>query len=356
MTVSGGLLIFSKFMSIVSGQVGTTANVTVSGCLEYLNVSYSPVNFSGDAGVIPGSVVSKVNANGVGYIIIDMTVNTNIAWDAYMNASDLIPVNGVGARISPKNITVWSQGCPIELPATSLDYNLKKLCTEIPYNSNFNLYFNLTLPVGWYNNTYYGNLTIFVNSSHTAGGTCPYNATWNGPNNTTVKIKTNIEFWWNANTVPINFQTLSPGTGFCGPLGCTPSANATINKGFPANMTVGDNTNIYTDIYMMGTDLTCNGPGGDQCWGPPIWNISIGPTGNLTYSNATTNTTWPSKIKFVNYSYQAPPYLGDFLNWHHVKNYTDVPSFWNISIPSNTKQGSYGGGITAKAVDEGTPA
>ena len=347
--------IFSKFTSIVNSQTSqdrpTTANVTVAGCLENINVTYYPVNFTLGSGRIPGWTVSKVNIQP--YLIIDMTINTNINYDTWINASNLLPVNGIGSPIYPNNITVWTNDCgggtPASLSITTLDYNIKKLCSETPYNGGFNLYFNLSIPIAQYNNTYFGNIMIFVNSTHSAGGTCPYNVTWFGPNNSTISIITNLEFNWDNSTVPIMFQTLSPGVGFT-----SPSANATLpdgtKGGFPSNMTIGRNTNIYTDIYIQGTDLI--GYSGQAAIDK--YNISIGPNGNLTFSNATSNTNWPSFIKHVNYSYYAPPYVGDFWNWRGVKNNTNVTSFWNISIPATAKQGSYGGGITAKAVDQGT--
>ncbi len=342
MTILGTFFVFSKFTSVVNSQQEgkTTANVTVSGYLGNINITYNPVNFTAGTGRNPGIVVSKVN-NGTSYIIIDMNDSTNIAWDAYMNASNLIPENGVGSFIRPNNMTVWTNcdgGTP--LLATNLDYNLIKLCEDIAYNRYFNVSFNLTIPVGQYNNTYYGNLTIYVNSSDSSPGDGS-NRTWFGPNNTTVKIIQNIEFWWNANTVNIEFPTMNPNT----------KSNATnSNHGFPANMTIGDNTNIFVDLYLKGTDLIgLSGQAFDQ-----KYNITIGPYGNLTYSNATNSTVnWPSTIKFLNYSYQAPPNVGDFANWHGVKNYTDVPSFWNISIPISAKQGTYGGEVNAKAVDQG---
>jgi hypothetical protein len=345
--------VFAQYSPVIHG---TTANVSVSGYLGFINVTYLPVNFTAGVGRNPGTIVAKANIQP--YLTIDMTDQTNIAWDAYMNATNLIPVNGVGTPIVPSRITVWST-CDggVALPGTSLGNNLIKLCEDITYNRNFDLYFNLSIPVGQYNNTYYGNLTIYVNSSDASPGDGS-NRTWFGPNNTTVKVIQHIEFWWNAATTPINFATLSPGIGFCSgmPLVCYPSANATgPSAGFPANMTVGDNTNIYTDIYIKGNDLI--GLSG-MALGPPRFDILVGippARGNLTYSNATSSANWPATIKFVNYSFQAPgpSYQGDFANWHHVKNYTDVPSFWNISVPNEAKQGSYGGDITAKAVDEG---
>jgi len=338
---------------------GTTANVTVSGNLDNIEILCNPVNFTAGVGRPPGTEVHKYNACGPDhkYITISMGENTNIAWDLYINASDLISDSGNGAVITPSQMTVWSScagGTP--LSKTPLDYGLIEICTGIDRDASVDVYFNLTIPVGQYNDTYDGNLWIYVDSPLASPGEGS-NRTWYGPENTTVTVIPYIEFWWDTDTVPIDFTVLTPGIGFGG----IPSANATNpdigpNGGFPANMTNGDNTNIYIDIYIMGTDLECLNPA-DACWSTPsgIFNISIGSNGNLTYSNATSIITWPDKgIKFVDYSYQAPPYAGDFANWQGVPNYTDVPSFWNISIPVFTEQGSYGGEITAKAVDQGT--
>lgn len=321
---------------------GTTANVSVSGYLDQINIWHNPVNFTAGTGRQPGRNVSKVNADGVGYITINMSTLTNIDWNVSMNASDLISLSGNGAPISPSQMVVWSDcagGTP--LLETSLDYSLIQICTDIARDASVDVYFNLTIPIGQYNDTYDGDLFIYADSNLASPGEGS-NRTWYGPDNTTVIIIPYIEFWWNTATTPIDFATLSPGT----------LANATgPNAGFPGNMTNGDNTNIYIDIYIMGTDLACLNPA-DACWG--VYNISIGLDGNLTYSNATSAATWPDTIKFVDYSYQAPPFEGDFYNWRHIPNYTDVSSFWNISIPTDTEQGDYGGDITAKAVDEGT--
>jgi len=355
------IYVFFRFSSIesVTAQAtpvveGTTANVTVSGYLEYINVWCAPVNFTAGEGRQPGREVPKVNACNQGWITINMTENTNVDWNVSMNASDLISVSGNGAPIPPSQMEVWSDcagGTPL-LP-TTLDYGLIQICTDIARDASVDVFFNLTIPIAQYNDTYDGDIWIHVNSSLAQPGEGS-NRTWYGPDNTTVTIIQYIEFWWNTGTTPIDFATLTPGTSA---IATDPSIGP--NGGFPSNMTNGDNTNIFIDIYILGTDLECLNDY-DACWNSPlltppgIYNISIGPNGNLTYSNATSAATWPDIIKFVNYSYQAPPYEGDFENWHHVPNYTDVSSFWNISIPSNAEQGSYGGDITAKAVDEGT--
>jgi hypothetical protein len=348
MIILGSFFILSNFTktvnSLSSGDQPTTANVTVRGCLGIINLTYYPVNFTVGEGLIPGGFpVAKNNTQT--YIIINMSDTNNIAWDAYMNASNLIPLSGVGAPIYPQNITVSSPCSGSPLPNTTLDYTLKRLCAETPYNKNISVYFYLTIPVGQSNDTYSGNLTVYVNSTHALPGDCN-NRTWDAPKNTTVLVKTNIDFGWDKDTVNIDFLILSPGTGFG-----TPSANATLNKGFPANMTMGKNTNIRTDIYIKGTDLI--GYTGQAAL--EAYNISIGPTGNLTYSNATSNSTWPDRIKFINYSFQAPGpiYGGDFGNWGDVRNSTNTTSFWNVSIPKDARQGNYGGGITAQAIEKG---
>jgi hypothetical protein len=342
---------FTKVNSLSSGDVPTTANVSVRGCLGIINLTYYPVNFTTGGGFSPGGFpVAKNNTKT--YIIINMSINNNIAWDVFMNASNLIPLSGVGAPISPQNIMV-SSPCNGTVDAalnpamqnTTLDYTLKRLCSETQYNKNISVYFYLTIPVGQSNDTYFGNLTVYVNSTHSSTPECN-NRTWDAPNNTTVLVHTNIDFLWDTSTTNIDFLTLSPGTGFG-----TPSANATFNKGFPANMTIGKNTNIRTDLYIKGTDLI--GLTGQAL--AELYNISIGPTGNLTYSNATSNSTWPDRIKFINYSYQTPGpiYQGDFWNWGNVRNSTNTTSFWNISIPNDARQGNYGGGITATAIEKG---
>lgn len=341
------LSILSNFKSVFAQYQpsigGTTANVSVLGYLENILVWHNPVNFSTPAGRSPGAEWPKVNADGVGYIIINMSDNTNIIWDLYMNASDLLAVSGGGQMINPSQMEVWGYCGGSPLSPIALGNDLTQLCNDLSRYASANISFNLTIPVAQYNDTYNGDLWIYVNSSAALPGEGS-NRTWYGPGNTTVIVHQYIEFLWNTNTTPIDFATLSPGI----------LANATIPNGliggFPANLTNGG-SNIYIDIYIMGTDLECLNPA-DACWG--TYNISIGLDGNLTYSNATSNTTWPDTIKFTDYSYQTPPYEGDFANWNRVPNYTDVSSFWNISIPTTAQQGSYGGDITAKAVDKGT--
>jgi hypothetical protein len=330
---------------IQSGQ--TTANVTISGYLDYINVTNNPVNFTLGARN-PGNTYPK--SNGPNYITIKMGANNNIIWDAYMNASDLIPVGGIGGNMQPNLLTV-SSDCDggTALPNTTLNYGLIKICSNIGYERFINVTFYLTVPVGRYNNTYNGNLWVYVNSS--ASTITGDNRTWPGPGNTTITIGTNIEFSFDGNTVPITFPTMSPGTssnastpGLCGGL---PTCG-----GFPTNMTLGANTNVLTDIYFKGTDLI--GLSG-QALGPPIYNISIGPYGNLTYSNATNVKYWSNGTRYLNYSFQVPVpgvYQGDFPNWYKIQNNTNVTSFWNISIPggiNGAKQGSYGGNVIAQA-------
>ena len=357
------LFILSNLVSVFAQYTpevtGTTANVSVSGYLENILVWHHPVNFSTTTGRQPGAEWPKVNADGVGYITINMSDNTNIIWNVYMNASDLISVSGDGTPMVPSEspMEIWTDfsGCTLENNPANLTYGLIEICTDLDRSDSIKVYFNLTIPVAQYNDTYYGDLWIYVNSTYDPPGE-ENDRAWYGDDSTTITIHKYIEFWWNLSTVNIDFATLTPGTGFGG----IPSANATgPDAGFPAKMTNGDGTNIFIDIYMLGTDLKCLNDA-DACWTTPlvdIYNISIGWDGNLTYSNATNTSTltWTDNIfKYVDYDFQAPPNLGDFANWHLVPNYTNqIPVYWNISIPTDTEQGTYGGEITATAVDVG---
>lgn len=312
------------------GIEGTTANVTVYGALGDITVYFNPVNFtSSDVGEAPGATYSKVNAGGVGYIRVNMTANNNMEWDIYMNASDL---SDGTYTIPAENITVNST-CNVKSPPVSLislSNQLKPICYEddapesdIQPHDYTDIYFYLYVPAGQYNNTYFGDIWIYVN--HTGTDPTGDNRTWYGPNNVTIKIKQFIEIMWSL--VPISFGSMAPNT----------KSNATDNTGFPANVTNTAVTNVFIDLYLNGTDL--------------VSGANYIGVDNVSYSNATSEANWPDSIKDLTLSF---PGVGNtFDNWQHVKNDTDLLSWWNISIPLAQPGGVYNGSVNAKAVEEG---
>jgi len=327
-----------EFKLFITGRVATPvtqpaiANVTVYGQLGNITVYFNPVNFtSSDVGEAPGGTYPKVNASGVGYIRVNLTENNNMVWDLYMNASDLTD----GTHTIPaENISVNSTCSGQKTPPVSLitlSNNLKPICWEYdtPTSSDIqphaytDIYFYLYIPAGQYNNTYNGNIWIYVN--HTGTDPTGDNRTWYGPSNTTVKVKQFIEIVWSL--VPIEFGSMAPQT----------KSNATNNKGFPANVTNTAVTNVFIDLYINGTNL--------------VSGANFIGVGNVSYSNATSLATWPSSIKDLSLSFPA---VGTtFNNWKHIKNNTDTLSYWNISIPTAQPGGVYEGTVNAKATEEG---
>lgn len=336
-----------EFRFFITGRVatpsapGTTANVTVYGTLGDIEVYFNPVNFtSSDVGEAPGSTYKKVNAGGVGYIRVNMSANNNMEWDIYINASDLS--DGAGNTIPVENISVNSTCNVKSTPVTliPLSTNLKHICYEtdtpesdIQPHAYADIEFYLYVPAGQYNNTYFGNIWIYVN--HTGTDPTGDNRTWYGPNNITIKVKQFIEITWSL--VPIQFPSLAPNT----------KSNATDNEGFPANVTNTAVTNVFIDLYLNGTNLDC------LSGGCSIGTDYIG-VGNVSYSNATSLATWPDNIKDL--ALLFPSQGNTFDNWQHVKNNTDIFNYWNISIPQAQPGGDYGGYVNAKAVEEGQTA
>jgi len=326
-----------EFRFFITGRVAepsvpsTTANVTVYGQLGDITVYFNPVNFTySDVGEAPGATYPKVNAGGVEYIRVNLTANNNMEWDIYMNASDL--TDGAGHTIPVQNISVNStcagqKGTPSLI---TLSNQLQIICgdpmgddSDIDLHAYADIYFYLFIPAGQYNNTYNGNLWIYVN--HTGTDPVGDNRTWYGPNNITVKVKQFIEIVWSL--VPIEFGSMAPQA----------KSNATNNKGFPANVTNTAVTNVFIDLYINGTNL--------------VSGANFIGVGNVSYSNATSLATWPSSIKDLSLSFPA---VGTtFNNWKHIKNNTDTLSYWNISIPTAQPGGVYEGTVNAKATEEG---
>jgi len=336
-----------EFRFMLTGRVaipsvgGTTANVTIYGKLGNITVYFNPVNFtSSDVGEAPGATYPKVNAGGVGYIRVNLTVDNNMEWDMYMNASDL--TDGAGHTIPVGSISVNSscdgqKSTPVSL--ISLSNDLKSICgdqdgdnSDIDAHNYADIEFYLFIPAGQYNATYNGHIWIYVN--HTGTEPTGDNRTWYGPYNITVKVKQFIEISWSL--VPISFGSLSPDT----------KSNATCGTGgegcgWPANLTNSANTNVFIDLYVNGTHLV--NPANDI----------IG-VGNISYSNASLVDNWPDSI--IDLSLSFPAQGTTFDNWQHVRNDTDILSRWNISIPIAQPGGVYNGSVNAKAVEEGETA
>ena len=323
-------------------------NVSIQGWIGDIIVSYVPVNFTdplSTEGVDPGVEYPKFNADGVGYIKVE-TNGSNVAWEIWMNASNLVGIKE-GRVIAPGNISVWSD-CNGTNPAPaniSLSEDLQAICDSnypIPRNGSALIYFYLFVPVGMRNDTYFGNFTIYLNSTEAAN-----NVSWDGVDQTTVIVRRHIEISWN---IPLGYITFGPTPG--APL--SPGTyNATPGAGWPANLSSNANTNIDIDFYVNGTHLTCADPG--SCGSEQVLSH------NITYSNATSEQTWPDSVKTLEIYLPANPtsWGGDFPNWGLVPPATEIPTWWNITIVPGITPGPYSGYVNAKAVDHGadpTPA
>lgn len=344
------LVKFEKFQ-IVEAQYAPEAaqqapiNVSVQGWIGDVIVSYVPVNFTdplSQEGVDPGAEYPKFNAGGVGYIKVNTTIDSNVAWEVWISASNLVGVNE-GNIILPGNISVWSDcnGTNPNPSNISLSYQLQAVCDSahrIAKHNSTKIFFYIFVPVGMRNDTYYGNLTIYLNSSDAAPESY---RTWDGTDELTVTVRRHIDISW---VIPLGYITFgqTPGQGLSpGP------HNATAGAGWPANLSNNANTNIAIDFYLNGTHLTCNDPG--SCGTTQILNH------NITYSNATSNSTWPDSLHPLELYLPDTPtsWGGDFPNWGLVPPGTMIPTWWNITIPSGIPPGPYSGYVNAKAVDHG---
>jgi len=330
----------------------TTANVTISGWLDDLKISCTPVSFSEGVTVLSdGDTYPKVEDCSSPDIIVDLDPSTNVAWNFYMNATDLDDGQGHTIPVGQMQVNTTCGGYRIatENPIT-LDYSLVSICAppetgESPLDSGEYAYveFFLTVPAGTYNNTYLADLWIFAN-----GTAAENNRIWIGIGQINVTIDKTLDVSWTLS--PISFGTLSPRIE---------PYNATDYLGFPSNITSGPKTNIYVDLYINGTDLVLEGN--------PTEFIAIGDYGNVTYSNATGGTIpgssdptdWPDGINKLPYILPASSTNGDFPNWHLIPNRTHVYNYWNMTVPPSPPlseallPGTYVANLTAKIVDAG---
>ncbi|MDI6826296.1 MAG: hypothetical protein QMD36_03860 [Candidatus Aenigmarchaeota archaeon] len=339
------IIIFLLYHSItttaqVPGAAQTTANVTVLGNLDNLIVTYFPVNFTVGDGVAPGTDNNPKQNNP--FLNVTTGVNTNVNYNISINATIMsdgihsIPVNEIKV-----NYTCCDGGCTDYPTLIELSNSLQSLCQNLQPRGYARIYFYLDVPAGQYNNTYNGDIWIYAYSALAASGL--NNQTWYGPNNTTATVKKRIGIVWTLS--PIDFAAVSPGS----------PANATLNTGWPTNITVAAATNVYVDMYINGTDLSCLS---GACLGPPLtiiesWNITYA---NSTHNNYNSTGPQPPGSEYwhvLNNTRPATSTRGDFANWGMIPNRTDVYSYWNISVPV-VPGGRYGGDVVATAVDAGT--
>jgi len=358
--ISLSSIFLNNYLTLVRGQGEevtwrarpTTANVSVLGGLGTLNISCIPVNFTDDATycLAPGTAnrpkLSPAGGEcGNGRYIRIWMESTNIPWDLYVNISDIVSDTGKFS-ITPDNVhvnTTCGGGTPTSNWIT-LSYNLQKICSGVPYNGVVDLEFYLDVPAGYENTTYFGDLFLWVNS--TQSGEPHDNRSLALPNNLTLTICKFVEITWNPATTPIVFPPTSAGH----------SKNATENNGWPANITNTPRTNIPVDYYINGSDfVNITIPSPVECPGFLVGSECKFESENATYSNATSLATWPDGVRQLSNSFTTPPPYGDFPNWSNVRNNSETPSWWTISIPSGMPIATYQANIVVKAVDHGTP-
>jgi hypothetical protein len=324
--VRSSLLGFASYASSA-----TTSNVTVSGTIGAIRVYFFPVNFTT---VTPGANCNKASGFVGGNITVEVNASTNVAYNIYLNGTNLVATGGnPSIAVANVHFSNESSSCPAGDTDLSTTYVTNTTAfTGRPYNvRNTTIYFWIDTPTGYLNQTYNGNLTIFVN-----GTSATNNETWTGMNNLTLIMDKNVELSWAF--VPVNFSSLIPGQG----------SNAMTNQGNPSNLSIDANTNIRVDAYVNGSNLTCLAGGG--CTVGTHW---LG-MGNLSYTNLSAYTNFITQLSDV--------YKG-FGNWNNTGNSTgvgvtasDLLSYWNITIPSGQIPGGYGGSVTGKAVDRNTAA
>lgn len=336
-------LVFAQYAPDIQN---VQAGVTVGGSLGAINVSCSPINFTqGSWGITPGTGgEANPKRNGCNNDNIRVNLNpagNNVVWNLSINATDM--VDGLGHFIPVDEITFNStcmSGAGISA-LTSLSNGLQYACTDVPYNEWGNISFFLNVPPGQYNNTYYGNVTLYANS--TFAETEPRNRSLALVDDTTVLIERTIEIVWGG--TPISFATVAAGD----------PANATdAESGWPSNITSTSVTNIFVELYLNGTDFQ------NTTQAIP-WNLGFCLNGNcsfesenVSYSNAVTLDDWPSSILDLSNVFGSSP-GGDFPNWGGLNfgNSTTKNVSWNISVPGGMPAADYYAIIWAKAVDVG---
>ena len=318
----------------------TLANVTVRGYLDRIVVDDVPINFTLGPGLAPATSNNPKQREPEGIAFVNVSVEdpetseyTNVRWNISINATDLtdeenhsIPVFNVKINVSCCDLG----NCVNFSQLKNLSHQLQDLpCFNLSPEGNVLIYFYLDVPAGQPNATYFGDVWINAYSSEAFEGS--NRRTWFGPNNLTVTVKKSMGIEWTL--TPIEFGVLNPGT----------KGNATKDKGWPTNITITADTNVFVDLYINGTDLV-----GEKD------RILVG---NITYANTTlndyeekpgTSSYWHS----LNHSRPSTSTHGDFANWGMIPNDTDVYSWWNISIP-NVLGGEYYGNLTAKIVEAG---
>ena len=324
----------------------TTANVTILGAVGIINVTCFPVNFTEGPGLIPNPIYRpKISPSGGvcgnGRYVRFWVEETNVDWNLFIMATDLMGQVG-NYRIPAENLYVNSTCNGTLTPPVPLiqlsSANLVSVCTDLSWDAIVDVEFYITPPEGQYNTTYYGNLTIFVNSSYADN-----NATLDLPDNTTVTITKYVEIGWNIYTTPIYFG-LVPAGGRANATNSTPTNTA----GWPANISNSRKTNIFIDYYINGTDFVNVTPAtpwrAEFCSGSTCKFESE----NVTYSNATSEQTWPDSLRALKETYYSTPF------WEMVRNNSETPSWWNISIPAGLPRATYVANIIAIGVDHGT--
>jgi hypothetical protein len=333
-----------EFRFVITGRISasepTTLNVTIGGLLGSIQVNNYPINFTISPGLQPATSYTpkQREPEGIGFVTVKLNSSNNLDYNVYINASNL-QLSGGSATIPVSNITVNTtcNGTRSSPPSIRLSNSFSELCNgsyEIFRENSTNIYFYLDIPAGQDNGTYFGDVWILVNSSDNPS----QSHIWYGVSNTTTGVKPYIEFQWNSSNTPVDFSTLNPGAKSNATGGASP-------KGFPSSVISGAATNIFIDIYINGTDLSCLS--GICAVGSDLIGV-----GNITYSNATSEATWPDNIRQLTSTFSAGP-GGDFSNWGTVGNASNTYSFWNISIPIGQIPGDYGGYLYAKATEQG---
>jgi hypothetical protein len=372
------LTLVSKYnnMQLVKAQAQgpvtqTTANVSISGWLDDINVSCIPINFNATKTVYSDSQSYEKDSEcgNANYIMIDPGPSTNEKWNLYMNATDLTDGQGHWINISYPGYDAILQvnatcGDQSQTPYITLSYDITPICSLVAEQFEplgiANVSINITIPAGVYNATYTGDFCVYINKT-------------NGPN---VNIKS-----WCGNTF-LGFDqinvTISPTLDIAKSLEPIMFGeqrpqlepyDALEGQGFPMNITSGLKTNIFIDLYINGTDL-------DRSLGPLAGYEDTITSYNVTYSNATapsririgdnTPAVWPPKdTNLLEHNLPDNPTDGDrviwgggdFLDWHMVSNDTHIYSYWNMTVPIDMSlalaPGVYDGDITAKIVDAG---
>lgn len=297
-------------VSVANGSI-ITLNATITDALS--GVKNATVNVSAI-----NSTLNEVILNLQGGFWLNTTIIAdkgnglvNLTITAYDNASNVNKSINMTARITPPNITSWSNNYTgnntllFVLPVTtSVKFNVTAnqsvsyqwTYDDIDQGQNFNNFSYLFTSIGYH--------YINVSVSNVNGTDCK---------NWTVNVVP-VTIDVTLTNVPVDFGSIFAGVKNQSGL-------------LPLNVTIESTTNVNVNLTMNGTDFISG-----------IYNFGVG---NLTYSNSSTGT-----ITYMATSFPLPPYI----NWVNISKQviTNRSIYFWLTIPGGQESGSYSSDVNVR--------